>query len=77
MRTSERDVVGIAEPNAELEMALVREYLAGHQHPARALTVSEAEKVWKDALLYASLRLELVRARAHLLGMLHNQPTGM
>jgi hypothetical protein len=69
--------MGIAERTAALEKALINEYLGDHAPPGHPLTREQAEQMWKDALLHAALKLEEVRARAHLLDTLHERPTCM
>ncbi len=71
------EAMGIAERTAALEKALINEYLGDHTPPGRSLTREQADQMWKDALLYAALKLEEVRARAHLLDTLHERPTCM
>jgi hypothetical protein len=66
---------GIVERTAALEKTLISEYLAAHARSE--LTPEQSEQVWKDALLYAALRLEEVTARAHLLDGLRGRPTVM
>jgi hypothetical protein len=68
--------MGIADPNAALEMAFIKEYLGDHT-PKCPLTREEGEQIWKNALLYAALRLEEVAARAHLVDALHGRPRYM
>ncbi len=62
----------IAEPTAALEMAFIKEYLGAHT-PTRA----QVEQMWKDALLFAALKLEEVAAKAHLMDALHKRPRCM
>jgi hypothetical protein len=61
---------GIEEPTAALELAFIEEFLRGYRltHP---LAREEAEKEWREAVLYAALRLEEVAARAHMVDGLH------
>ena len=70
------DTMPITEPTAALEMVLVREYVSDHT-PKYPLTSREVEHIWKDALLFAALRLEEIAARAHMLDGLHDRPRCM
>lgn len=69
------ELEGIAERTAALEMALIREYLGAH--PPSQLAPETIEQAWKDALLYAALRLEEIAARAHMIDGLHDRPRCM
>ncbi len=79
MSTSEADaaVGGSADANAELEMALIQQYLARHRRNLDVLSPEQAERLRKEAVLYAALQMEMVKARANLLGSLHNPAVGM
>jgi hypothetical protein len=61
---------GLQEPTAALELAFIEEFLRGYRlsHP---LVREEAEREWREAVLYAALRLEEVAARAHMVEGLH------
>ncbi len=64
-----------AQPAADLEMAFIREYLHAHV-PAHPLTPEEEKRRWRDAMLYASLKMEEVTSRAHLMKGLHDRHGG-
>ena len=70
------ETMPITEPTAALEMVLIREYVSEHT-PKYPLPSREVEHIWKDALLFAALRLEEIAARAHMLDELHDRPKCM
>jgi hypothetical protein len=70
------ETMAVAEPTAALEMAFIKEYLGSHL-PTRAPTREQVEQTWKDALLFAALKLEEVAAKAHLVDRLHERPRCM
>jgi len=56
------------DPNAQLERALIEEFLALRGHTASSLEqlpAAEADALLKEACLYASGRLTEVESRAH------------
>lgn len=62
---------------AELEMALISEYLErrGHTlHSLHLLPEADRHALMRDASLYASSRLSEVESRAHYVDDLHNAP---
>ncbi len=64
------EAASLQEPTAALELAFIEEFLRGYRlkHP---LVRAEAEREWREAVLYAALRLEEVAARAHMVEGLH------
>jgi hypothetical protein len=70
------DVMPITEPTAALEMAFIREYLRDHK-PQCSLTPEQVERQWRDALLFAALKLEEISAKAHILKGLDDHPRCM
>jgi hypothetical protein len=69
------NVEPIEDPNALLERALIEEYLKekGYTHEElKKLPAELVEKLMKEASQYASLKMEEVEARAHLVKELHD-----
>jgi hypothetical protein len=65
------------DPHAQLERALIEEYLRSQQHSLETLDQlppDEAERLLQDASVYASGRLTEVESRAHLVDELHRAP---
>ena len=65
----------IEDPNAMLEKALIEEYLHEKGYSLEGLKILPAElaeKLMKEASRYASLKMEEVQARAHLVKELHD-----
>ncbi len=62
---------------AEMEIALMEQYLGRSLHSLHLEPAEKAERLWKEASLYASLHLEEMKARAHLIGELHSAPHEM
>jgi len=70
----------IEDPNAMLEKALIEEYLNGKGYSHESLKILPAELVenlMKAASRYASLKMEEVKARAHLVKELHNDASSL
>ncbi|MCL4273973.1 MAG: hypothetical protein KJZ77_08895 [Anaerolineales bacterium] len=70
----------IEDRNALLEKALIEEYL--HEkgctlEEVRKLPADVAEKLMKEASQYASLKMEEVSARAHLIKELHDDASSL
>lgn len=68
MQLPDSDEITTHDETAELEKALIAEYLAsrGHTHESvRALPAKEAHDILAAASLHASTRLSEVQARAH------------
>ena len=69
------NVEPVEDPNAMLEKALIEEYLKqkGYTHDdLKKLPAELVEKLMKEASQYASLKMEEVEARAHLVKELHD-----
>jgi hypothetical protein len=69
------NVAPMEDRNALMEKSLIEEYLQqkGYSHEAlKKLPVELAEKLMKEASQYASLKMEEVEARAHLVKELHD-----
>ena len=69
------DTEPIEDPNAMLEKALIEEFLKqkGYTHDdLKKLPAELVEKLMKEALQYASLKMEEVEARAHFVKELHD-----
>lgn len=65
----------VEDRNAMLEKALIEEYLKEKGYTLEAvkrLPAELAEKLWKEASQYASLKMEEVEARAHFIKELHD-----
>ena len=65
----------IEDPNALLEKALIEEYLhkKGYSRKGlKKLPTEQVETLMKEATLYASLKMEEVKARAHFIEELHD-----
>ena len=71
------DSVVMKEQTADLEIALMEEYLGCSLARLRNLPEPEAVRLRKEASLYASVRLEAVRARAHVVRELRGPPAPM
>ncbi|NWF64796.1 MAG: hypothetical protein HXY38_10875 [Chloroflexi bacterium] len=70
-----KDADPIEDPNAVLEKALIEAYLKekGYTHDdLKKLPADLVEKLMKEASQYASLKMEEVAARAHLVKALHD-----
>lgn len=70
-----QDVEPVEDPKAALEKALVEEFLKqkGYTHEdLKKLSAEFVEKLMKEALQYASLKMEEVEARAHFVKELHD-----
>ena len=70
-----QDTEAIEDPNAMLEKALIEEFLKqkGYTHDdLKKLPAELVEKLMKEASQYASLKMEEVEARAHLVKELHD-----
>ena len=70
-----QDAEPVEDPNAMLEKALIEEYLKekGYsREDLKKLPADLAEKLMKEASQYASLKMEEVEARAHLVKELHD-----
>ena len=68
------------DPNATLEKALIEEYLKtkGYSHEdLKKLPAELVEKLMKEASQYASLKMEEVEARAHLVKELHEDASSL
>ena len=68
------------DPNAMLENALIAEYLKekGYSHEdLKELPAELVEKLMKEASQYASLKMEEVEARAHLVKELHDDAASL
>lgn len=69
------DAEPVEDPNAILENALIEEFLKqkGYTHDdLKKLPAELVEKLMKEASQYASLKMEEVEARAHLVKELHD-----
>ncbi len=70
----------VEDPNALLEKALIEEYLKekGYSHDdLKKLPADLVEKLMKEASQYASLKMEEVEARAHLVRELHDDAASL
>ncbi|WKZ41285.1 MAG: hypothetical protein QY328_04435 [Anaerolineales bacterium] len=70
----------IEDRNALLEKALIEEYLHEKGYTleeVRKLPADVAEKLMKEASQYASLKMEEVSARAHLIKELHDDASSL
>lgn len=70
-----QDIEPTEDPNAMLEKALIEEYLKekGYSHEAlKTLPPKLVKKIMQEASQYASLKMEEVSARAHLVKELHD-----
>lgn len=70
----------VEDPNALLEKALIEEYLKekGYSHDdLKKLPADLVEKLMKEASQYASLKMEEVEARAHLVKELHDDAASL
>lgn len=70
----------VEDRNALLEQALIEEYLheRGYSHEdLKKLPVEVVEKLMKEASQYASLKMEEVEARAHLIKELHDDASSL
>lgn len=65
MEFEEEEAAGLKEPTAALELAFIEEFLRNYRL-SNPLLPEEAEREWREAVLYASLRLEEVAARARM-----------
>ncbi len=63
-----------AQPAADLEMAFIREYL--HARAGAPAHAGRREAPVADAMVYASLKMEQVTSRAHLMKGLHDRHGG-
>jgi predicted transcriptional regulator len=66
--------------NALLEKALIEEYLQekGYSHEdLKTMPADVVEKLMKEASQYASLKMEEVSARAHLIKELHDDASSL
>lgn len=69
------DVEPVEDRNALLEKSLIEEYLQqkGYSHEAlKTLPAEIFERLMKEASQYASLKMEEVESRAHLVHELHD-----
>ena len=67
------------DPHAELELALISEFLQRHGYSLATLhelPLDQADEVYKQATLYASGRLTEVESRAHYVEDMHHAPRG-
>ena len=70
----------VDDPNAVLENALIEEYLKEKGYSREGLKKLPAklvEKLMKEASQYASLKMEEVEARAHLVKELHEDSASL
>lgn len=70
----------IEDRNALLEKALIEEYLHEKGYTledVKKLSADVAEKLMKEASQYASLKMEEVSARAHLIKELHDDASSL
>lgn len=70
----------IEDPSALMENALISEFLKqkGYTHEdLKKLPAELVEKLMKEASQYASLKMEEVQARAHLVKELHDDATAL
>jgi len=68
------------DPNTMMENALIAEYLKqkGYTHDdLKKLPAEIVEKLMKEASQYASLKMEEVEARAHLVKELHDDASSL
>lgn len=75
-----KDVEPVEDPNAMLEKALIEEFLKqkGYTHEdLKKLPAELVEKLMKEASQYASLKMEEVEARAHLVKELHDDASSL
>lgn len=75
-----QNVDAVEDPNALLENALIEEYLKekGYTHDdLKKLPPELAAKLMKEASRYASLKMEEVEARAHLVKELHEDASSL
>lgn len=76
MNPEKSDVIA-HDPNANLEQALIAEFLAKRGHTTasvRALPQEQAAALIKEACLYASGRMTEVESRAHYVDDLRKEP---
>ena len=71
------DSVVMKEQTADLEIALMEEYLGCSLASLRNLPEQEAARLRTAASSYASVKLEAVRARAHVVQELRGPPAPM
>lgn len=75
-----QDTEAIEDPNAMLEKALIEEFLKqkGYTHDdLKKLPADLVEKLMKEASQYASLKMEEVESRAHLVKELHDDAASL
>jgi hypothetical protein len=75
--SADSDACRIDTPLAQLEQALIEEFVRAHGHDPAALSTlpeSERQKLLADASVYASGKLMEVEARSHFLHEIHGTP---
>ncbi|HMZ07520.1 MAG TPA: hypothetical protein PK078_07865 [Anaerolineales bacterium] len=75
-----QDTETIEDPKAMLEKALIEEFLKqkGYTHDdLKKLPADLVEKLMKEASQYASLKMEEVESRAHLVKELHDDAASL
>lgn len=80
MMTAQSDDTTERVARAQLERAFIEEYLRGLGHSSaelHQLPAAEVKVLMRAASLYASMRMEEVEARSHLMEELHGGPTPM
>lgn len=80
MMTTQSDDTTERVARAQLERAFIEEYLRGLGHSLEALAElppQRARELMRAASLYASMRMEEVESRSHLMEELHGGPTPM
>ena len=76
MAEKEPDVRAMADPEGQLENALIEEFLRARgldQSALHALPEDEAKRVLTEASVYAATRLAEVEARAHFVRAIHSE----
>ena len=72
--TSERSERGLEDPNAQLEMALIDEFLRAlglDRQKLHDLPKNQARRLRREASAYATARLTEVESRAHFVHEIH------
>ena len=75
MATDKSDTAALNEPQAQLETALIKEFLNALGHDPNALRLRDdpaARELLKQAALYAAAKLTEVESRAHYVHDIHS-----
>jgi hypothetical protein len=76
MTLPDLEVHPMEDPEAQLEQALIEEFLLSHGHPPRdvpALPEDQRRRLLEAASVYAAGRLAEIQARAHYVHEIHRQ----